>query len=78
MLWQPRTCTCLLPDDAICLCCLQGLRGSIPPNFPYFHIEINLTRGFVHVIDDETNFDANFGRSILIGLLGLPQESMHR
>ena len=78
MLYQPGACTCLLRNDAACSWVLQGLRGSIPPNFPYFHVEINLTRGFVHVIDDETQFDANFGRSILIGLLGLPQESMHR
>jgi predicted transcriptional regulator len=27
--------------------------------------------GFVHVIDDETKWDANFGRSVLAGLLGL-------
>ena len=27
--------------------------------------------GFVHVIDDETKWDGNFGRSVLAGLLGL-------
>ena len=27
--------------------------------------------GFVHVIDDEAKWDANFGRSVLAGLLGL-------
>ncbi len=27
--------------------------------------------GFVHVIDDETKWDAAFGRSVLAGLLGL-------
>lgn len=57
---------------------LQGLRGSIPANFPYFHVEFNLTKGFVHVIDDETKFDPQFGRSIMIGLLDLPAEDMHR
>ena len=57
---------------------LQGLKGSIPANFPYFHVEFNLVKGFVHVIDDETKFDPQFGRSILIGLLGLPAEDMHR
>ena len=56
----------------------QGLKGSIPANFPYFHVEFNLVKGFVHVIDDETKFDPQFGRSILIGLLGLPPEDMHR
>jgi hypothetical protein len=49
----------------------KGLRGSIPPNFPYFHVEFGLSAGFVHVIDDETKWDANFGRSVLAGLLGL-------
>ena len=60
------------------LLCMQGLRGSIPANFPYFHVEFNLTKGFVHVIDDETKFDPHFGRSIMIGLLDLPAEDMHR
>lgn len=60
------------------LLCLQGLRGSIPANFPYFHVEFNLTKGFVHVIDDEAKFDPQFGRSIMIGLLDLPAEDMHR
>ncbi|KAA6426795.1 MAG: nucleic acid binding [Trebouxia sp. A1-2] len=56
----------------------KGLRGSIPANFPYFHVEFNLTKGFVHVIDDEAKFDPQFGRSIMIGLLDLPAEDMHR
>ncbi|KAL3152781.1 hypothetical protein ABBQ38_012367 [Trebouxia sp. C0009 RCD-2024] len=56
----------------------KGLRGSIPANFPYFHVEFNLTKGFVHVIDDEAKFDSQFGRSIMIGLLDLPAEDMHR
>lgn len=57
---------------------VQGLRGSIPPNFAYFHVEFGLSAGFVHVLDDEESFDAAFGRNILIGLLGLPPEDMHR
>ncbi len=57
---------------------VQGLRGSVPANFPYFHVEFNLTKGFVHVIDDESKFDPQFGRSIMIGLLDLPAEDMHR
>ena len=24
----------------------KGLRGSIPPNFPYFHVEFGLTGAF--------------------------------
>ncbi|KAK9823428.1 hypothetical protein WJX72_002672 [[Myrmecia] bisecta] len=56
----------------------KGLRGSIPPNFPYFHVEFGLTAGYVHVIDDETKFKRDFGRSIMVGLLRLPDEDMHR
>ena len=57
---------------------LQGLRGSIPPNFPYFFVEFGLSTGFVHVIDNEGKFDKDFGRSIMAGLLGLGAESQHR
>jgi len=56
----------------------KGLRGSIPPNFPYFHVEFGLGSGFVHVIDDPTEFPRDFGRSVMIGLLRLPEEDMHR
>ena len=52
----------------------KGLRGSIPENFPYFHVEFGLQRGFVHVIDDEYSFKRDFGRNIVIGLLGLAHE----
>ncbi|KAJ6980115.1 hypothetical protein NC653_028057 [Populus alba x Populus x berolinensis] len=31
----------------------KGLRGSISKDFPYFHVEFGLNRGFVHVIDDK-------------------------
>lgn len=51
----------------------KGLRGTIPANFPYFHVEFNMRGGFVHVIDDETKWRRNFGRDILIGLLNLPE-----
>jgi len=51
----------------------KGLRGTIPANFPYFHVEFNMKGGFVHVIDDETKWKSNFGRNILIGLLDLPE-----
>lgn len=50
----------------------KGLHGSIPPNFPYFHVEFGLSSGFVHVIDDEAGWEPAFGRSILAGLLDLP------
>lgn len=57
---------------------VKGLQGTIPPNFPYFHVEFGLAEGFVHVIDDVDSFDRDFGRRVLIGLLELPEEDMHR
>ena len=48
---------------------VQGLRGSIPPNFPYLHVEFGLTAGFVHIIDDEAAFEPAFARNVLAGLL---------
>lgn len=56
----------------------RGLRGSIPERFPYFHVEFNLSNGFVHVIDDETEFDPLLGRRVLISLLGRPAEDMFK
>ena len=41
-------------------------------------MELGLSAGFLHVIDDEEKFDKDFGRSILAGLLGLGAESQHR
>jgi hypothetical protein len=55
-----------------------GLRGTIPQNFPYFHVEFGLHKGFVHVIDDETQFKSSFGRDVIRGMLNLPEEDMHR
>ena len=48
---------------------MQGLRGSIPTGFPYMHVEFGLAAGFVHVIDDEAEFDPGFGHTVLKGLL---------
>lgn len=56
----------------------KGLRSSIPPNFPYLNVEFGISDGFVHVIDDEQKFDPALARSVMIGLLSLPQEDMHR
>ena len=57
---------------------MQGLRSCIPPNFPYFAAEIGLSSGHVHVIDDEDSFPDDFGRGVLVGLLQLPAEQMHK
>ncbi|KAF6144538.1 hypothetical protein GIB67_023984 [Kingdonia uniflora] len=56
----------------------KGLRGSIPENFPYFHVEFGLYKGFVHVIDDEKKFESSFGLNVIRGMLRLPEEDMHR
>lgn len=40
----------------------KGLRGSIPANFPYFNVDFGIGGGFVHVIDNEAEFDANIGK----------------
>jgi hypothetical protein len=57
---------------------LQGLKGSIPPNFPYFFVEFGLSAGYLHVIDDEEKFDKDFGRSVVAGLLKQGAETQHR
>lgn len=46
---------------------MQGLRGSIPPNFPYLNVEFGISGGFVHVIDDESKFDRSLARNVMIG-----------
>lgn len=56
----------------------KGLRGSVPPNFPYVYVQFGYGAGFVHVIDDEAKFDKSLGRQVLAGLLKLPPEVAHR
>ncbi|GJR78570.1 CWF19-like protein 2 [Tanacetum coccineum] len=56
----------------------KGLRRSIPKDFPYFHVEFGLKKGFVHVIDDESRWKSSFGVNVIRGMLGLPVEDMHR
>ncbi|KAF9626195.1 hypothetical protein IFM89_031322 [Coptis chinensis] len=53
---------------------VKGLHGSIPKDFPYFHVEFGLHKGFVHVIDDENQFKSSFGLNVIRGMLQLPQE----
>lgn len=55
-----------------------GLRQSIPKNFPYFYVGFGLDKGYVHVIDDERRFESNLGLNVIRGMLGLPEEDMHR
>ncbi|CAA7399250.1 unnamed protein product [Spirodela intermedia] len=56
----------------------KGLRRVIPKDFPYFHVEFGLDRGFVHVIDDEGSFNSNIGLNVIRGMLQLPEEDMYR
>ncbi|XP_050907428.1 uncharacterized protein LOC127120883 isoform X2 [Lathyrus oleraceus] len=56
----------------------KGLRNSIPKDFPYFHVEFGLNKGFVHVIDDEKDFKSSLGLNVLRGMLHLPEEDMYR
>ncbi|KAG8369732.1 hypothetical protein BUALT_Bualt14G0044400 [Buddleja alternifolia] len=55
----------------------KGLRDSVPQNFPYFHVEFGLNKGFAHVIDNEEVFHCSFGLNVIRGMLGLPAD-MHR
>ncbi|GAV71200.1 CwfJ_C_2 domain-containing protein/CwfJ_C_1 domain-containing protein [Cephalotus follicularis] len=56
----------------------KGLRGSIPKDFPYFHVEFGLSKGFVHVIDDEKQFKSSLGLNVIRGMLHLQEEDMYR
>ncbi|KAK9095954.1 hypothetical protein Sjap_021451 [Stephania japonica] len=47
-------------------------------NFPCFHVELGLEEGFVHVIDDESQFNSIIGLNVIRGMLQLPEEDMHR
>ena len=50
----------------------KGLRGSIPLGFPYFFAELGLTRGWLHVIDDEAAFARErVGPGVTAALLGV-------
>ncbi|XP_014513704.1 CWF19-like protein 2 [Vigna radiata var. radiata] len=56
----------------------KGLRNSIPKHFPYFHVEFGLNKGFVHVIDDEKQFNSSLGLNVVRGMLQLADEDMYR
>jgi hypothetical protein len=54
----------------------KGLRGSVPPGFPYFYVQFGYAGGgYLHVIDDEATFDRGFGRGVVAGLLRLLPEA---
>ena len=47
----------------------RGLRASVPKNFPYFHVEFGLDRGFAHVIENEDSWPVHFGRDVIAGMM---------
>lgn len=52
----------------------KGLLRSVPKDFPYFHVEFGLKKGFVHVIDGESRWKSNFDVDIIRGMFGLPED----
>jgi len=47
----------------------KGLRACIPKNFPYFHVEFGINGGFLHMIEDEENWDRQFGHHVAAGMI---------
>jgi len=58
-------------NKAIVDCAGRGLRGAVPPGFPYFHVGWR-GGGYAHVIEDATTFPKDWGVDIAAGMLGLP------
>ena len=55
----------------------KELQASIPQDFPYFHVQFGLNKGFLHVIDNEDEFKSSLGINVIRGMLQLPVEDMH-
>ena len=49
-----------------------SVRGVVPPGFAYFDVGFGLQEGFAHVIENEAEWKAEFGRDVLEGLLDHP------
>lgn len=49
----------------------RGVRGAVPPQFPYFYVQFALGDGLAHVIDDRRDFGNAFARGVIAGLLEL-------
>ena len=58
-------------NKAIVDCAGRGLRGAVPPGFPYFHVGWR-GGGYAHVIEDAATFPKDWGVDIAAGMLGLP------
>jgi len=62
-----------------------GVRGAIPKNFPYVHIDFSLGGGFAHVVEDSTEFAKDFVQHTIAGMCELttidrayPTKDKHR
>ena len=58
-------------NKAVIDCTGKGLRRSVPPGFPYFHVGWR-GGGYAHVIEDADRFPREWGLDIAAGMLGLP------
>jgi len=56
----------------------KGLVSSIPPGFPYFHVDFPNPLGkggFAHIVEDEKKFSHHFGREVVGGMLELDSDT---
>ena len=51
----------------------KGLRQTVPEGFPYLHVEFDMRGGFAHVIDDETRWRNDFGRTCFASARPAPE-----
>jgi CWF19-like protein 2 len=56
-----------------------GLQRSVPRNFPYFYVQFGMENGgYAHVIEDESLFQADFGKTVICGMLEEPAQILLR
>lgn len=48
-----------------------GVRDAIPKNFPYVHVDFNLSGGFAHVVEDASEFPKDFLQHTIAGMCEL-------
>jgi len=48
-----------------------GVKRCIPQGFNYFSVEFGMDGGFVHVVEKEKEFNPQFGREIVAGMMAL-------
>mmetsp|Transcript_43541 Transcript_43541/g.95272 ORF Transcript_43541/g.95272 Transcript_43541/m.95272 type:complete len:587 (-) Transcript_43541:292-2052(-) len=52
------------------------VRGTVPAGFAYFDVSFGLRSGFAHVIEEEGEWPADFGRDVLEGLVDHPNSGI--